>query len=171
MPTPSLRPFWGWPHGEKTLLDRALPDLRVHSIPTGSHGSGWDLARYLYRGAAAINRSKVDECIALCRLGPMRIERLELLEAIHAVVEGTPGAPQTRETLVKSLPTFIKWVDQQHSNLTLATAKALYLAFADHLRQRVAAKTLGQVASCAPNGSRKPRSGCVRATITPIGPA
>ena len=35
------------------MLDLVLPDLRVHSIPTGSHGCGWDLSRYLYRGVVA----------------------------------------------------------------------------------------------------------------------
>jgi len=124
------------------MLDRVLPDLRVHSIPTGSHGSGWDLARYLYPGAAAMNRSKVDQCIAQGRLGPMRIERLEMLEKIHAQVEGAPDSSMTKRISLAYLARLIEWIDERGASLSLVTGKALHLAYADHLRHRVAVKTL-----------------------------
>ncbi|MBI2397118.1 MAG: hypothetical protein HYV17_04930 [Xanthomonadales bacterium] len=124
------------------MPDRVLPDLRVHSIPNGSHGSGWDLGRYLYRGAAAVNRTDVDKWIAQGRLGEMRIERLELLEKIHAEVEGASVGAKTKKVWLSLLAVLIAWADQQDASLTLTTAKAKYLAFVDHLRDRVAVKTL-----------------------------
>jgi hypothetical protein len=124
------------------MLDLLHPDLRVHSIPTGSHGSGWDLARYLYRGAAAMRRTEVDECIAQGRLGPIRSERLELLKAIHAEIEGVGASAKTREGRMDKLAQFIKWVDERGDSLSLDTARKLFLGYADHLRQRVVAKAL-----------------------------
>lgn len=124
------------------MLDRALPDLRVHSIPTGSHGSGWDLTRYLYRGAAAMNRNKVDVCIAQGRLGPIRSERLELLKAIHAEIEGLGGSVASKVAYMSCLTPFIEWVDERGDSLSLDTARSLFLGYADHLRHRVAVKGL-----------------------------
>lgn len=126
------------------MLDLVLPDLRVHSIPNGSHGSGWDLARYLYRGAAAMRRADVDECIEQGRLGPIHSERLELLKAIHAEIEGMSDSVRSKSTYMNSLSVFIEWVDERGDSLSLATARSLYLGYADHLRHRVAVKALKQ---------------------------
>jgi hypothetical protein len=127
------------------MPDLVLPDLRVHSIPTGSHGSGWDLARYLYRGAAALRRTiEVDECIAQGRLGPIQSERLDLLKAIHAEIEGVGLSAATKAADLHGLSTFIEWVDARGDSLSLDTARSLFLEYADHLRHRVAVKTLKQ---------------------------
>jgi hypothetical protein len=126
------------------MLDLVIPDLRVHSIPTGSHGSGWDLARYLYRGAAAMRRTEVDECIAQGRLGPIHSERLELLTRIHAEIEGAGISVESKEKYVFHLSMFIEWVDERDDRLSLATARSLFLGYADHLRHRVALKRVTQ---------------------------
>lgn len=124
------------------MLDLVLPDLRVHSIPNGSHGRGWDLARYLYRGAAAMSRTAVDECIAQGRLGPIRSERLDLLKAIHAEIEGMSDSVSSKSIYMNSLSMFIEWVDERGDSLSLATARSLYRGYADHLRHRVAVNGL-----------------------------
>lgn len=126
------------------MLDRVLPDLRVHSIPTGSHGSGWDLARYLFRGAAAMRRTGVDECIEQGQLGPIHGERLELLKAIHAEIEGASTSAASKEGLMNGLSKFIEWVDERGDSLSLATARSIFLGYADHLRHRVAVKGVKQ---------------------------
>lgn len=131
------------------MLDVVIPDLRVHSIPTGSHGSGWNLARYLYRGAAAMRRADVDECIAQGRLGPIHSERLELLKAIHAEIEGLGSSIVSKATHMEGFSQFIEWVDARGDSLSLATTRELFLGYADHVRHRVAARTLQQSSAYA----------------------
>lgn len=130
------------------MLDRVIPDLFIRSIPTGSHGDGRDLKRFLYRGAAGNNgRRDVDKRIAQGELGPPLTERLGLLESIHALIEGAPISPHSKLAWYAQVSLFIQWVDRQSdaTRLTQVTAKALFLDYADHLKQRVrVAKDLKQ---------------------------
>lgn len=122
------------------MLDRVLPDLLIRSIPAGSRGEGHDLKRFLYRGAAGDNhRRDVDKRIAKGELGPPLTERLELLESIHTLIEGAPIAPRSKIGRYMQVSLFIQWVDRQNDAtcLSQATAKALFLGYADHLKQRV----------------------------------
>ncbi|UEP58359.1 hypothetical protein [Acidithiobacillus ferriphilus] len=121
------------------MLDRAIPDLRIRSIPVGPRGYGCDLKRFLFRGAASNSRRCVDECIAKGDFGPLLTERLELLESIHALIEGASLSPSSKISWCGKVSGFIQWVDRQSgdTHLTLATAKDLFLDYADHLKQRV----------------------------------
>lgn len=124
------------------MLDHSIPDLRIRSIPVGLHGSGYDLKRFLYRGAAATNRRFVDESIAKGELGSPLTERLELLESIYEVIEGAPLTPFSKTSRYVAVVSFIQWVDRQsvETHLSLTTAKDLFLGYSDHLTQRVRIK-------------------------------
>lgn len=122
------------------MLDRVVPDLLIRSIPSGSRGDGRDLRRFLYRGAAGKNgRQDVDDRIGRGELGPPLTERLELLELIHARLEDAPVSAHSKLAWYGQVSCFIQWLDCRSDapRLTQATAKALFVDYADHLQQRV----------------------------------
>lgn len=81
----------------------------------------------------------MDARIEKGEFGPPCIERLELLVALHQQIEGAPIQAVSKQLLFDSLQQFIRWVDLQGSAspLELATARSLFLAWADHLQCRV----------------------------------
>lgn len=122
------------------MLDRVIPDLLIRSIPAGPRGNGRDLKRFLYRGAAGNNmRLDVDKRIKKGELGLPLLERLELLELIHARLEGAPISIHSKLSWYSLISLFIQWVDRQSdvTRLTQSTAKVLLLDYADHLKHRV----------------------------------
>lgn len=137
MPSPRL--FLVFRRLKQTVLDNSIPDLRIRSIPVGPNGFGYDLKRFLYRGAAAANNRLVDKSIAQGNFGPPLTVRLELLESIYEVIEGAPLASASKTSLYYSVSRFVQWVDLQSvkTQLSVETAKELFLGYSDHLRQRV----------------------------------
>lgn len=137
---PSQRRSLGYQSTRSAVLDRVFPDLLIRSISRGTRGSGHDLKRFLYRGAAGQNgRGDLDNRIAKGELGPALTERLETLESIHASIEGAPNSPNSKRSTYAKVSLFVQWVDRQSdaTRLTKTTAKALFLDYADHLRKRV----------------------------------
>lgn len=121
------------------MHDRILPDIRIRSIPVGPRGYGYDLKRFLYRGAASSNRHFLDERIAKGDFGPPLIDRLAFLKSMHELIEDAPLSPNSKISWWNKVSRFIQWVDRQRvdTHLSLETAKSLYLGYADHLKQRV----------------------------------
>ena len=136
----SPRHSWGSQSAKPAVADQNLPNLRICSIPTGTRGDGRDLKRFLYRGAAGKNsRRDVDSRIAKGEFGDPLIERLDLLQAIHARIDDAPIAAHTKLGWFAQISQFIQWVDcRKHgARLTEATAKSHFLEYTDHLRRRV----------------------------------
>lgn len=121
------------------MIDITIPDLRIRSIPIGPRDYGYDLKRFLYRGAGAIKTPYVDDRIAKGDFGSPLIERLKLLESIHAQIEDVPLSIHSKIQLYTTISFFIKWVDRQSINthLTIETATDLFLGYAEHLKLRV----------------------------------
>jgi len=121
------------------MIERIIPDLRINSIPIGPGGYGYHLKRFIYRGAASSDRRTMEACITNGDFGPPRTERLVLFEAIHELIEGASLPPPSKILWCSSLSRFVQWVDRQPCDppLTIATAKNLFLSYAEYLKQRV----------------------------------
>ena len=121
------------------MRDVVIPDLSFPNVKLGNNASPWDLRRLLYKGGAGVFANKVDSMISAGKLGPLLVERVELVERIHeeihaALISG--GSKQTAVTLLDVIRTFFKWADSENISLSLDTVASSYVNWSDHLFHR-----------------------------------
>lgn len=122
------------------MLDDSTPDLRIYSIPTGSHGATVDLRELLYRGTCKERRGEgLTDRIRDGEFGAPRVERLELLVKVHDHIEGSSTSSTTKLSLLQDFRAFLAWAEEHEKGhcISEATAKDLYVAWADNLIHRV----------------------------------
>lgn len=124
------------------MARRRLPDLTFPAMPCGTHQTPWDLRILLYKKGAATNRRYVTDKIESGALGSPLINRLQLVVAIHSVIDaklarGTP--PRSIHVLLETIWRFARWADASKSDFTLQGALTTYRAWTEALlfRQRI----------------------------------
>lgn len=105
----------------------------------------WDLRVLLYWGAAAVNVREVFNQIATGEFGKPLLERLELVERIHAAMTARLVGGRSRKSAfsyLKALRSFFAWADEFEQAVSLETVEDAYRHWADYLMSRVRLKAI-----------------------------
>lgn len=124
------------------MCDIDLPDLTFPMIRLGPKETRWDLRSILYRGGAAAPVNKVAGLIAGGYLGAPVLERIQLVQRIHAEIASglvSGGSKETARAKIYCLRWFFAWADDSGPALCLDTVARTFVHWTDYLlhRQRV----------------------------------
>jgi hypothetical protein len=122
------------------MRNETLPNLAFRNVSLGSKETPWDLAPLLYKGAAGTRVNKVAAQIAANAFGPPLIERLDLVEKLHAVIAGdlaSGGRKITALNAVENIRRFFRWIDEHDYVARTDQIESVYRDWADHLLHRV----------------------------------
>lgn len=115
------------------------PELTFPIVKLGGTETPWDLKPLLYRGGAAIRVNRVAGVIAQGALGMPIPERLSLVSRMREELLGIlvgGGSKETVRNIIDSCRFFFSWADDTEQNLSLETARDVYLLWADYLLHR-----------------------------------
>ncbi|MDW3683333.1 site-specific integrase [Cupriavidus sp. CV2] len=116
-----------------------FPDLTFPMVRLGDKETRWDLRCLLYRGGAAATVDKVAGLIAGGDLGTPVLERIQLVQRIHAEIASglvSGGGKETARTKIYCLRRFFAWADDAGPALSLGTVVHTFIHWTDHLLQR-----------------------------------
>jgi hypothetical protein len=120
--------------------DFVIPDLTFPSIQYGKRENPLDLAILLFSGGARVNSRLVQSMIDRRELGLPVHDRLELVQGLHAEINGRlvgGGSRWSAHTSIRFLRYFFTWAEENNRPLTFDSIQQTYLAWADALVQRV----------------------------------
>jgi len=122
------------------VIDVVLPDLSLPKMPYGTHQVPWDLRILLFKGGAAINRSKVIELLDSEALGTPHLERIPMVEKLHAAICAKLDrgiSPATITVQLTSLWNYVSWIDEAGAELSFERSIQSYKAWTEVLLNRV----------------------------------
>lgn len=122
--------------------NKDLPNLVLSRIEKGANESPMDLRRFLYKGGAALRANLVANAIRLAKIGPLQLERLEVMVRAHDFIDAKlvcGGSSSTARTQFRQFAIFVAWIDKNDYSLTMESIQADYIRWTDHLvfRRRV----------------------------------
>jgi hypothetical protein len=123
--------------------DLRLPDLTFPDAKYGPNETPWNLDILLYKGGAKENARSVRQLISGGALGQPRLERVELVQKLHAEINsslaaGRPRASADRQILL--LRILFGFADDQNLPLTVDEIVSTYCMWADWLHSRTQLK-------------------------------
>jgi len=123
------------------MLDTSpLPDLTFPMVKLGRRETPWDLKPLLYQGGAAVLVNKVSATIDTGGLGSPRLERVQLVKAIHDAITGkieSGASTNSIAGLIESIRPFFSWAESAGHQLTLDAVSSTYFHWTDFLLHRV----------------------------------
>lgn len=123
--------------------DMQLPVLTFPLLPVGRRETPPDLARWLYKGGAATRADAVIESIQGGLLGSLLSGRLELVRALHQVIDDKlagGGSHTTAWNLITETNRFVVWADEVDAPLTMEGLSDTYVRWTEHLLHRCKVK-------------------------------
>lgn len=122
------------------MLNPQLPDFNFPTIACGTHGNPRHLNALLYRGGAATPTMKFAKRAASNRLGVPLLNRLPMVEKLHAVIAGEVAIGKSDATIdntILAVRVFTAWCDKSGHALTVESAVNDYKAWIEALLHRV----------------------------------
>jgi hypothetical protein len=123
-----------------------LPDLSFPSVEYSPRETPWNLNLLFYAGAAKEKPKVAMNMIQEGRLGGPKLERSELLVALHAEILGdleTGGARSTADMQIRGLRELFGFGERKSLALTVVGITGTYVAWTDSLYHRVQLKKTG----------------------------
>lgn len=115
-------------------------DLTFPMVEYGKRVTPWNLGPLLYKGGAGALINKVESLIDTKELGPLIIDRINLVLKIHEEITATlvgGGSWNTSETLIYNLRKFFKYADDEGLTMNMETVSFSFIQWTDHLLNRV----------------------------------
>lgn len=125
---------------EIRMSEDAGENLTFPTITYGTHSTHWDFAALLHRGAASVDRRRVEMLLQLGQFGKRDQSRIPLVRSFHRTLsdELARGVPiATVETAMRCVWSFIRWADSTASPLDLDNVQSTFLAWSEYLVARV----------------------------------
>lgn len=122
-----------------TLEIAHIPDLKFPTVEFGERETPWNLAILLYKGGAKANARRVGHLLATGRLGAPLPERFDLVQKIHAEINGKlagGGSKLTADNEIGTFRQFFSWAERSKQSLALSSIQQTYLQWADYLIYR-----------------------------------
>ena len=124
----------------------SLPDLSFPNVEYSPRETPWNLNLLFYSGAARKTPKLAMSMIQAGALGAPKLERSELLVALHAEILGdleTGGARSTADLQIRCLRALFDFAERKSLPLTLAGIAGTYVVWTDSLYHRVQLKRTG----------------------------
>jgi hypothetical protein len=127
------------------MPEAELPNLSLPALPTGTHGTEWDLGLLLFRGATSSGRRKATDMVSHGLMGAHCPERIALFVKMHAtlkanLVRGQQRSYRSVRGQLSTLFGFVKWVESNELELSLDTIKECFFSWVEHLIYRYRVK-------------------------------
>ncbi|AZG14479.1 MULTISPECIES: site-specific integrase [Cupriavidus] len=120
-------------------IDEVLFDFSFPSVHFGDQETPWNLHILLYEGGAQARTDCVEEMIASGALGKPKLERLELVRALHEQInlelEGG-GSREYADKQILNLRYFFRFAESKRHPLTMEAVTGTFCAWADLLLYR-----------------------------------
>jgi hypothetical protein len=121
------------------VFDGRLPSLTLPALRYSELETPYDLAVFLYRGAASMRRRGAVAAINEGKLGPPLYERIAVISAIHEELESALARGASRLTFVtmyRTLSRFIAWADDENARIEMSTIHLVFAGWTEFLLHR-----------------------------------
>ncbi|MGA3825627.1 hypothetical protein [Pseudomonas chlororaphis] len=125
------------------MPDLKIPDLRLTKLAYGTHETVIDLRNLLYLGGAAVRRDKTIEKINSGELGEVLMERLPLVNLLHAGLLSDISRGLRRSTInnrYKYTCYFYAWCDRNNHPITATSVVDGFYSWVESLISEIKAK-------------------------------
>lgn len=117
----------------------SLPSLKFSSLISGPRETPPDLIRWLYKGGAVTKPYELAQSIVEGILGELLMERVELVVAIHQIIDSKlagGGSQTTAHNQIKEINRFFIWVDEVDASLFIDNISENYIRWTELLLYR-----------------------------------
>lgn len=131
-----MQAAWGMP----PVRDVNIPDLTFPMVKFGKSATPWDLRPLLYKGGAKALVNKTASLIDAGALGPLIVERIDLVQKIHEEIKASivgGGSWNTAKVQIVHLRNFFGIADSSGLPMNLETVASAYVHWIDYLLNRV----------------------------------